>query len=1385
MGLAAVVGLSVVLAIVGAIVGGLRSESGTAWLLARVPGLELRAPKGALLGERLVAERIVFRWANGAGHVEILDFEASGLRWHRVWGAGPWFGGTIDRVSARQVRVQMPPSSGQPPAQPASLRLPVALAIAHAEIGSLTVDALAPVTAIRATTLHIGADAGARHRIEGLTFDWDRVQAHDGRATLATDAPFALDAVLEARAREGRPWQARAELSGPLDTLALKAALRGEPVPDHAAPALDAQLQLLPFEAWPLGAMSLQSRALDLAALSSSAPATRLDIQAQVVAAKAGAPWSAELTLANALPGRWDQGRLPLRSASATLRTDPRSPTRGELPAFELRLADGSGEAGRWHGQARWDGTTLQLDSRLDGLRPQRLDGRAAAMRLSGPLTVSARGLPLPAATAASAASAASAPAAAPGDRWRQLEADIQGRFEGSLDGVDQAVSLAFDARASTRQIELTRVEARAGQATADGTALLQLQAGQRWQLASQGRLQRFDPLPWFPGPEGSAWRRGPHRLTGTWNLDLALPERTLRLPPLRWLQSLQGEGQLQISDSLLAGVPLQGQLRLQRDPAAATAQRSQASGELRLGSNRLTLQGRGDPAARGDDDRWQLELQAPALAELAPLMALQRELADWAPRQGAMQARLTAQGRWPAMRSEGEAQVQGLRANQLTLARGSVRWALDNTQGQTLDLQTDLTQLAWGAQRIEAFQGQVQGTLAAHRITATLTAPVQPPPQLVRALGLRSGAGAQLQLDGSGAWLADAAGGGTWRGRVQRLAAGAWDGTAARTTDGAWLDTGDLQADLRFGPDWRPVAFNTPSGRARLAGGIGLRWSDIHWRGDVAAPELRVQAEIEPVAVAPILQRLLAGTRDSTQWGGDLRATARLDLRVGERFDADLSLRRHDGDLNFNDGGTPQWLGLSDADFTLAAHDGEWRFTPVFIGRMLGAISGAVTARTTPQARWPGRDAVLEGAVGAEVPNLAVWAGWLPPGWRIDGAASATARLAGTLGAPQYTGELLARGVGIRNLLQGVALSEGEMQVVLQGDSARIERLRIRGGDGTLTATGRASLGSAPQALLEVQADRLRVLGRVDRQLVISGRSSLALQADRLRLDGKLAVDSGLFDLTARDAPSLDDDVTVIRNGTPGSMQAAQAAPPGLMRTAVVALDIDLGRQLRLRGRGLDTTLTGQLQLSAPGGRLAVNGTVRAENGTYAAYGQKLAIERGLVAFAGPLDGARLDILALRPNLDLRVGVAITGTALNPRVRLISEPEMSETDKLSWLVLGRGPDGLGRTDTALLQRAAVALLAGEGEGPTDALLSRIGLDDLSVRQTDGEVRETVITLGKQLSQRWYVGYERGVNATTGTWQLIYRIAQRFTLRAQSGLENSLDLIWTWRFGER
>ncbi|MDP3614063.1 MAG: translocation/assembly module TamB domain-containing protein, partial [Rubrivivax sp.] len=492
----------------------------------------------------------------------------------------------------------------------------------------------------------------------------------------------------------------------------------------------------------------------------------------------------------------------------------------------------------------------------------------------------------------------------------------------------------------------------------------------------------------------------------------------------------------------------------------------------------------------------------------------------------------------------------------------------------------------------------------------------------------------------------------------------------------------------------------------------------------------------------------------------------------------------RRDGDLHIASGEGMQLLGLTDMKLVLSAHDGVWLFNPVFKGRSLGEITGSVRVQTTPERSWPHAEAAISGEVQARVADIGIWGAWIPPGWRLAGELRTKATLSGRFADPRYTGEITGSGLSVRHLLEGVNVSDGQVAIRLEGDTATIDRFTLKGGDGTLALTGNATLGATPQAVLQVKAQRFRLLGRVDRMVIASGQAELLLNREKGQLDGRFTVDEGLFDASRGDAPSLDSDVTVRRPGD-REIESEEKRPTGARSNFRVGLEVDLGQNLRVRGRGLDTGLRGSVRLSNPGGRLDVRGTINADEGTYAAYGQKLAIERGYINFGGPPDDPRLDVLALRPNIDTRVGVAITGTLLTPRVRLYSDPDMSDTEKLSWLVLGRAPDGLGRTDTALLQRAAVALLSGEGEAPTDTLLKNLGIDELSLSQSgQGDVRETVVTLGKQLSRRWYVGYERGVNSTAGTWQLIYRIAQRFTLRAQSGLENSLDVIWTWRFQE-
>ena len=78
-------------------------------------------------------------------------------------------------------------------------------------------------------------------------------------------------------------------------------------------------------------------------------------------------------------------------------------------------------------------------------------------------------------------------------------------------------------------------------------------------------------------------------------------------------------------------------------------------------------------------------------------------------------------------------------------------------------------------------------------------------------------------------------------------------------------------------------------------------------------------------------------------------------------------------------------------------------------------------------------------------------------------------------------------------------------------------------------------------------------------------------------------------------------------------------------------------------------------------------------------------------------------------------MGVKIGGTALAPRVSLYSDPELPESEKLAWLVLGR-PAGAAGAEAALLQQAALALLSGRGKASDGGLQRALGLDEISFR---------------------------------------------------------------------
>jgi translocation and assembly module TamB len=348
----------------------------------------------------------------------------------------------------------------------------------------------------------------------------------------------------------------------------------------------------------------------------------------------------------------------------------------------------------------------------------------------------------------------------------------------------------------------------------------------------------------------------------------------------------------------------------------------------------------------------------------------------------------------------------------------------------------------------------------------------------------------------------------------------------------------------------------------------------------------------------------------------------------------------------------------------------------------------------------------------------------------------------------------------------------------------------------GSLQGSGSVQWGSSSAADLRMdfkaRANQLQVLVRADRQASVSGTLEATLRERQFTLRGDLHIDRASILLPDASAPSLGTDVVVHSKARDAAAQknAQQAASAAQRADTVlppdVAITLDLGDDFAFQGQGITTRLEGKLDIrssSMPHTPPRIFGEVRTVAGRYRAWGQMLDIETGLARFNGPYNNPSLDILALRPNIEVRAGVQVSGNALDPRVRLYAEPDLPDAEKLSWVVLGHGAAS-GGAEAAVLQQAALALLGGKGGGASEKVASRLGLDEVGFKGPGAGEGATgaALTFGKRLSKDLYVTYERSLSGTLGTLYIFYDLSKRLRLRGQTGASTGLDLIYTVRY---
>jgi len=1245
-------------------------------------------------------------WDDPAGpRVEV---DALQLRWR--WAELLRGRVVLASVRADQVRVQLAASAAAP-SLPSSIALPLPFAIRAASITRLRIErpGAAPIDL---ETLSLRADyEGSRGswRVERLSMrtPWGPVTAS---GSLEDRAPFRVRATADASA-DWRGLRLSASASGPLAELALRLEARPAERDAEVASVLKASTTLRLFGPTLLDGVVLQARGIRPAQLGLARPTLGILDGEGDLDWRPDAPTPElrlRLSLRNRQPAALDRGGVPVAALRGTVVWRD---GRWRLEAMQAAIGDADGNQGRVRGSLEvetaapvatpWGALPrLRAALTLEALTPHALDTRLPQARLSGRVALDERRFDVDL-----------------GDRSRGAVAlRLRGELAGERLTIEQA-----------QLAGLTQLEGAVLQA--NGSA----QVVAPWAFELRGRIDALELAS-----------------LGTLQPRLAHPALRGRVD-LRWQAS--GEPghearpraiafQAVIERGSLQDAPLRG--RIEARLAGERLHDIEAS--LDHGPNRLRLTG--EVGAPGD--RLDAQLQAPQLGLIGRLLGQ-------AGVEGALQARGSWRGTGAAPELTLSGQGTGLRVAGVTAARLTFD---ARRAGDRVSLRAQAGRLQSGDRRLEALTLDTEGSLADHRLQATLR---EGPHQ------------ASLMLQGG--WAAP-----RWQGRL----------------------TGFTLA----GP--LPLRLREP---AELA---------------LAAGELRLGASVfeGEAGVLRLDELALADGR----WRVAGRASLQGLARAAEALGVERPVPATEFDLD--------QLSLEAAARLEGTGPGDLTGSASLSVRAPPGMPGAIDAQLTLRA------GELGGTLQAALPTLAIANRWIGPEWSIDGRLLMSGRLAGTLAAPRLVGEVRGDALRLTQRSLGWRLGAGSLRARFDGDSLRLERLRLHAGQAAMAAagqrerTGTEEGAEPPPGALDLdgvlrgadRSGRFRLRARAvtvpfgpGQKLVVSGDADVLSQAGRVELKGRLRADEGLIELRGGDAPSLPEDVEILRPAAAASASStpspAGAAPSrggravGEASLRVLAdLAIDLGERLRVRGSGVEARLAGALQLrgTLPAEPRAT-GTVTVREGTYSAYGQKLLIERGRLDFNGPIDNPTLDMLAMRPNLPVQVGVAVTGTVLSPRVRLASRPEMSDAERLSWLVLGAPPDSAQSGAQSAALQAAAATLFGRNDG---GLAAALGLDILTVRSSGtvdpfapvsalgglsgggflpGQATspstvspslasQNVVAVGKRLSSKVLLTYEQGLR---GVWNLLriqYELTDRLSVRAQTGSESAIDLLWRLSF---
>lgn len=406
----------------------------------------------------------------------------------------------------------------------------------------------------------------------------------------------------------------------------------------------------------------------------------------------------------------------------------------------------------------------------------------------------------------------------------------------------------------------------------------------------------------------------------------------------------------------------------------------------------------------------------------------------------------------------------------------------------------------------------------------------------------------------------------------------------------------------------------------------------------------------------------------------------------------------------------------------------------------------------------------------------------FLSPGESAEGQWFGNLRFAGTLEEPLIYGRTGLFNAKLDSTKLPFEMLPSDIKLTFNGNSSTLEgHLKTPQGEVALNGSADWRTIGEGKAIVTTKGSNLRVTLPPDIEFDLTTDVTCEASSDLIKLDGAISIPWAKVSVSKLPASAVDVSDDVVRLDRPRAKKKAAGKPIPIESN----LRIHIGDDVRVEAMGLKARLTGNLNVIQDNGTLGLTGQISVPSGSFKAYGQDLLVRRGEFHFVGAVANPLLDLEAIRnPDRtadDVIAGIRVTGSVDSPQVAVFSDPAKSETEALSYLIRGEGLDPSGDSDNTMITSALINLGLSQGSHVFESLGDAVGISGLGF-ETEGVGDSSQLVVSGYVLPGLKVKYGVGIFDSLATLTLRYRVIPRLYVEAVSGVDQALDLLYSFEF---